>query len=178
MKKSKLEYFKKKLLKKHKEITEKYAKNKGNSKEDVRDGTEDYIDYAVNSYAKEFLLSLTEMDRKQLVLIEEALRRIKSGVFGKCQQCSQEISSKRLEVAPWARHCIRCQELEEQGILPHYSFRREEEFELEDSLEHEEFEGEEREGFEENYRKGSAYKKRTTKNYSMENLNSSEDEEE
>jgi hypothetical protein len=23
----------------------------------------------------------------------------------------------RLEVEPWARHCVRCQELEEQGLL-------------------------------------------------------------
>ncbi len=135
MKKSKLEHYKKRLLKKHKEIIENFSKNKGNSKESTRNGTEDYIDYAMNSYAKEFLLSLTEMDRKQLVLIEEALKRIQDKTFAKCQQCFKEISAKRLEAAPWARHCIRCQELEELGLLPHYSFRREE-----DTMGYEDFE--------------------------------------
>lgn len=131
MKKAKLEHFKKKLLKKHKEFIKKFSKTKGDTKETTRDGTEDYIDYAVNSYAKEFLLSLSEMDRKQLVLIEEALRRIQNGKYAKCQQCTKEISNKRLEAAPWARHCVKCQELEEQGLLPHYSFRRDEEKNLE-----------------------------------------------
>ena len=74
----------------------------------------------MNSYAKEFLLSLTELDRKQLILVEEALRRIDRGEYGRCQQCGEEINRKRLEVQPWARHCVRCQELEEQGLLPQY----------------------------------------------------------
>ena len=39
---------------------------------------------------------------------------------------------KRLEAAPWARHCVRCQELEEQGLLPPYSGQaREDEYEEE-----------------------------------------------
>jgi DnaK suppressor protein len=124
MKKAKLEHYKKKLLKNHKEFIKKFSKTKGDTKETTRDGTEDYIDYAVNSYTKEFLLSLTEIDRKQLVLIEEALKRIQNGRYAKCQQCFKEVSTKRLEAAPWARHCVKCQELEEQGLLPHYSFRQ------------------------------------------------------
>lgn len=131
MKKAKLERYKKKLLKTHQEIIKKFSKTKGDTKETNRDGTEDYIDYAVNSYAKEFLLSLTEIDRKQLVLIEEALKRIQNGKYAKCQQCLKEISAKRLEAAPWARHCVKCQELEEQGLLPHYSFRLDEDKDLE-----------------------------------------------
>ena len=81
------------------------------------DGTEDYIDYAVSSYDRDFTLSLSEMERKQLVLAEEALRRIARGEFGTCLNCGQEIPEKRLEVEPWARYCIRCQELDEQGLL-------------------------------------------------------------
>jgi len=39
---------------------------------------------------------------------------------------------KRLEAAPWARHCVRCQELEEQGLLPAYGGHiREDEYEEE-----------------------------------------------
>jgi DnaK suppressor protein len=109
------------LLAKQRELTEAYATVKGESREAPGgDGTEDYIDYAVNSYAKEFLLSLTELDRKQLILVEDALRRIDRGEYGRCMQCGDPINPKRLEVQPWARHCVRCQELEEQGLLPQY----------------------------------------------------------
>ena len=111
------------LLAKRRELTDAYATVKGESREAPGgDGTEDYIDYAVNSYAKEFLLSLTELDRKQLILVEDALRRIDRGEYGLCLQCGQEILRKRLEVAPWARHCVRCQELEERGLLPRYVY--------------------------------------------------------
>jgi DnaK suppressor protein len=110
------------LLAKQRELTAAYASVKGESREAPGgDGTEDYIDYAVNSYAKEFLLSLTELDRRQLILVEEGLRRIDRGEYGRCMQCGEPINPKRLEVQPWARHCVRCQELEEQGLLPQYS---------------------------------------------------------
>ena len=109
------------LLAKQRELTDAYATVKDESREAPGgDGTEDYIDYAVNSYAKEFLLSLTELDRKQLILVEDALRRIDRGEYGRCMQCGDPINPKRLEVQPWARHCVRCQELEEQGLLPQY----------------------------------------------------------
>ena len=108
------------LLQKQREMTDAYKTVKGESREQPGDGTEDYIDYAVSSYAKEFLLSLTELDRKLLVQIEDALRRIDRGEYGRCMQCGEPINPRRLAVQPWARHCVRCQELEEQGLLPQY----------------------------------------------------------
>jgi len=113
-----LERFRQLLLEKQRELMQAYSISKGDSRSLLDGGTEDYIDYAVNSYAKEFLLSLTELERKQLLLVEESLRRIDRGEFGRCQQCGEEIARKRLEVAPWAKYCIRCQELEEKGMLP------------------------------------------------------------
>jgi DnaK suppressor protein len=110
------------LLRKQAELMQAYSISKGDSQSHLDNGTEDYIDYAVNSYAREFLLSLTEMDRKQLLLVEEALRRIDRGEYGNCQQCGEEIAPKRLEVVPWVRHCVRCQELEEKGLLPQSTF--------------------------------------------------------
>lgn len=113
-------HFRDLLLKKRQQLMHAYSISKGDSQSELDNGTEDYVDYAVNSYAREFLLSLTELDRKQLLMVEDALNRIDRGEFGYCQQCGEEISTKRLEVQPWARHCVRCQELEEKGILPQY----------------------------------------------------------
>jgi DnaK suppressor protein len=115
-------HFRELLLKKRQDLMRAYAISKGDSQAELDNGTEDYVDYAVNSYAREFLLSLTEMDRKHLLLVEEALNRIDRGEFGYCQQCAEDINVKRLEVQPWARHCVRCQELEEKGLLPQSPF--------------------------------------------------------
>lgn len=126
-------HFRELLLNKQREQTQAYAASKQDSESHLDNGTEDYIDYAVNSYAREFLLSLTEMDRKQLLQIEEALRRIDRGEFGRCQQCGLEIPRKRLEIQPWARHCVSCQELEEKGLLPQGTFHAgEEEYDAEE----------------------------------------------
>src|SRR5439155_17092136 len=91
MRKTKLEHYRKLLQTKQSEISRNFAKSKAESRSAGDDGTEDYIDYAVNSYAKEFLLSLTDMERQQIVLIQEALVRIRSGEYGHCQQCGEEI---------------------------------------------------------------------------------------
>jgi DnaK suppressor protein len=113
-----IDHYRALLVERQRELLEAYNTSKGDRRVHADSGTEDYIDYAVSSYAKEFLLSLSEMDRKQILLVKEALDRIARREYGNCQQCSQEISRKRLEVAPWARYCIRCQDLEEQGLLP------------------------------------------------------------
>jgi len=52
-----------------------------------------------------------------LHLVDEALERIDGRRFGVCAACSGEIEKRRLEAVPWARHCIACQELQEQGLL-------------------------------------------------------------
>jgi DnaK suppressor protein len=115
-------HFRDLLLKKRQDLMRAYAISKGDSQAELDNGTEDYVDYAVNSYAREFLLSLTELDRKHLLFVEEALNRIDRGEYGWCQQCGEDINVKRLEVQPWARHCVRCQELEEKGLLPQSTF--------------------------------------------------------
>jgi DnaK suppressor protein len=129
-----LDHFRQRLREKQKELFQSYANAKGDSRSREADGTEDYIDYAVSSYDREFLLSLTEMEKNQLRLVEEALERIERGEYGRCSQCDLPIPSKRLEVQPWARHCVQCQELEEQGLMRESFERLPDEDQLESSL--------------------------------------------
>jgi DnaK suppressor protein len=42
---------------------------------------------------------------------------MKDGTYGQCVACEQEVQQKRLEAVPWARHCIECQEKQDQGLL-------------------------------------------------------------
>ena len=52
-----------------------------------------------------------------LQLVDGALQRIKDKEYGVCQACGKDVQIKRLEAIPWARHCIQCQELQDQGRL-------------------------------------------------------------
>lgn len=82
-----------------------------------RDVSQDPADKASNSYTKELLFSQSTNERNTLKLIEEALDRLTEGTFGDCINCGEEITPKRLDAIPWAPHCIRCQELQELGLL-------------------------------------------------------------
>src|SRR5262249_11444945 len=82
-----------------------------------RDISQDPADQASNSYTKELLFSQSTNERNILKLIEEAIERISAGSFGECVNCGNELQAKRLDAIPWARYCIRCQELQEQGLL-------------------------------------------------------------
>jgi DnaK suppressor protein len=84
------------------------------SKEVESDIAQDVVDKAESSYTKEFLLSLSDAERRQLALIDDALRRLKGKEFGLCQMCGKAISKKRLAALPWTPYCIDCQQKQEQ----------------------------------------------------------------
>lgn len=46
--------------------------------------------------------------RKELVMIDAALGRIRDGEYGYCAQCGEEIPEKRLALNPAVPHCVRC----------------------------------------------------------------------
>jgi DnaK suppressor protein len=115
--KKRLEYDRKKLLAKREELLRVVSKAEHDGREADYDPTQDLADKAANSYTKEFLFSQSNHDRVILSLIDEAVERVKSGEFGECVSCHEEIQQKRLEAVPWARHCISCQEKQEKGLL-------------------------------------------------------------
>lgn len=82
------------------------------------EGAEDLVDRANSAYNREFMLSLSGSELVILKEIEEALTRIDAGSYGVCSACEEKIAHKRLQAVPWARYCIDCQELAEQGLLP------------------------------------------------------------
>lgn len=79
--------------------------------------TPDPVDLAVRNYSKNVMLAVSENDSRQILLINEALERIEDEEYGSCQNCEKEINPKRLDAIPWARYCLNCQELVEQGLL-------------------------------------------------------------
>jgi DnaK suppressor protein len=79
--------------------------------------TPDPVDLAVRNYSKNVQLAVSENESKQLTLIDEALLRIEDEEYGTCMNCEKEINPKRLAAIPWARYCLDCQSLLEQGLL-------------------------------------------------------------
>ena len=117
MEQKKMKVLKDKLLQKKREILEAYSKNKAYGMEADGQGAQDIADKASNSYAKEFLFSLSNSERETLQLVDEALLRIGDKNFGYCASGEGEMEKKRLEAIPWAKHCLSCQEKQEQGLL-------------------------------------------------------------
>jgi DnaK suppressor protein len=117
MDKRKSEVFRKRLVTKQEELLRLVTKTEQDGREADEEATQDVADKAANSYTKEFLFHQSDDSRRMLQLVNEALERIRASSFGLCVACQQEVQPKRLEAVPWARHCIECQEKQEQGLL-------------------------------------------------------------
>jgi DnaK suppressor protein len=117
MDRKKAEMYRKKLLDKQEELLRLVSKSDQDGREADEEGTQDPADKAANAYTKEFLFHQSNDNRQILVLVNEALDRIKDGSYGTCQACGDEVQVKRLDAVPWARHCIECQEKEDKGLL-------------------------------------------------------------
>ncbi len=117
MDKKKVEQYRKRLESKQEELMRLVSKSEQDGRSVDEEITQDIADKAANSYTKEFLFHQSDDNRRILQLVQEALGRIKGGEFGLCLACQEEVQQKRLEAVPWARHCIECQEKQEQGLL-------------------------------------------------------------
>lgn len=114
MTKSNLKEIKEKLIAEREMLIEK-LKDNDLSVDDSE--TPDPVDLAVRNYSKNVMLAVSENESRQLVLVDEALLRLDDDEYGLCQNCENEINPKRLAAIPWARYCLDCQELLEQGLL-------------------------------------------------------------
>lgn len=116
MNKKDRDQFRKLLADKKETITRKLTEAITESKEMESNVAQDLVDKAETSYTKEFLLSLSDGEREQLLLIDEALKRLEHAEFGVCQVCRKEIGPKRLLALPWTPLCIDCQEKAEEEL--------------------------------------------------------------
>jgi DnaK suppressor protein len=63
---------------------------------------------------RNFELRIRDRERKLIVKIQEAIKRIDDGVFGICEVCSGPISEKRLMARPVTTLCIDCKTKQEK----------------------------------------------------------------
>ena len=75
-----------------------------------REQINDVADLAGQSHEEWIFLNRNAHNASLLKQVSEALERVEEGTYGICADCNQPISAKRLEVMPWAKYCVPCQE--------------------------------------------------------------------
>jgi RNA polymerase-binding transcription factor DksA len=63
---------------------------------------------------------LLSISAQTVQLIEDALRRLRAGSYGRCVDCESPIAPARLRALPFAETCVRCQESRDEttGVFP------------------------------------------------------------
>ena len=73
-------------------------------------------DAGSDAYDRDFALSLLSQEQDALYEIDQALKRVELGTYGKCEMSGKPISRARLEAIPFARYTVECQsQLEKQN---------------------------------------------------------------
>lgn len=66
-------------------------------------------DVASDTYDRELSLNIASSEQKVLYQIEEALKRVDDGSYGRCLDCNKPVPQTRLKAVPYAALCIACQ---------------------------------------------------------------------
>ena len=70
-------------------------------------------DMASDDYERDFSLGRATEEHNVLYLIDEAIKRVEEGTYGRCLQCGKAIAKKRLKAIPYSELCIDCKKKNE-----------------------------------------------------------------
>ncbi|PIR01775.1 MAG: hypothetical protein COV66_00230 [Nitrospinae bacterium CG11_big_fil_rev_8_21_14_0_20_45_15] len=115
MKQDKSDFFLKKLLEIKTSIGDGSGTKKSGKIEFSSGPAPDISDEAVETYTKDLRMNLGEQEWQKLKLVEAAIENIENNCYGICEECEAPIPTARLEVIPFATHCVKClSKLEEE----------------------------------------------------------------
>ena len=89
----------------------------GKTVTEMTNGKENYPDpndRASLESDRNFELRIRDRERKLIMKMQEAIKRIDDGVFGICEVCGGQISEKRLVARPVTTLCIDCKTKQEK----------------------------------------------------------------
>lgn len=120
MNKQELRKFKELLIKQKEQlagglnhIAKDASKSQRDSSGDISVYAYHMADIATDHYDREMSMNIATSERKVLLDIEDALKRIEDGSYGDCLECGSPISARRLKALPYAQYCIACQQKKE-----------------------------------------------------------------
>lgn len=109
MEKSKIAALKRQLEEERRQLLAKLAQLDSKSYS-FSEWDKDDIDVAASILTRESELWRASDLQRRLRLINDALRRIDQGTYGRCEGCGAEIDPARLEILPYATLCIKCKQ--------------------------------------------------------------------
>jgi DnaK suppressor protein len=81
----------------------------------VRGGALDDLDASADDLQREIAFATMQAQGEILQRIDEALRRLAQGQYGRCRECGDEIAEARLAALPFAVRCVDCERRREGG---------------------------------------------------------------
>ena len=67
-------------------------------------------DQAQQSHEESLQLRLNSLDYNKLRELDAAIERHSDGGYGVCLACEEQIPARRLQVIPWTKYCVQCQD--------------------------------------------------------------------
>jgi len=108
------EYFRLKLIDWKNELLKESSQTLANMQKEENTAQSDITDRASEEIERSFELRTRDRERKLINKIEAALRRIKEGSYGYCEETGEPIGIKRLEARPVATLSLEAQEIHEK----------------------------------------------------------------
>lgn len=94
------------MIEKQRELSAQVASLESEARGGARAEVEDPIDTVTSTEAKAGAFELSTRQRRTLNEIDDALRRMEHGTYGKCLACGKSIEPARLEAVPWTPYCL------------------------------------------------------------------------
>ncbi len=110
-----LEHFKERLLDKERELQQEIARLEQEARDAGQPEVRDSIDDATSSQGISEALQIETLASETLERVQDALKHIKDGTYGRCIGCERPIEAARLEAIPWAAYCLADQEKQDQA---------------------------------------------------------------
>lgn len=104
------EHFKQRLGDKERELLSAITRLDGEVRMSGEAEVRDPTDAATSSQGTSEALEEEALASQELVQVQDALRRIEAGTYGKCIACGRQIVMARLEAIPWTPYCLEDQE--------------------------------------------------------------------
>ena len=106
----KTEEYKQLLLVKEKEILQQMGREGTDARESSDEEDHSWGDQNATDAGRAEEFGVADGDWTTLRQVQDALKRIEAGTFGKCIVDHRPISEKRLNGVPWARYCLKHQQ--------------------------------------------------------------------
>lgn len=112
-----IQYFKKRLLNKERELLSDIARFESEARRSGDAEVGDPLDKATVSEGKSTSFEESNLEWQTLLQVRDALQRIQSSTYGRCIDCGRQIDMARLEAIPWTPYCREDREKHDSAAL-------------------------------------------------------------